>query len=732
LVTLVRRMRERRVFRGAGYYIVGAWALLQVGDVVVEPAGLPTWSMTALLYLLILGFPLAIFLSWRYDITEHGIVRTMASGGEGANPDVLQLRIADYLILAMLLGILGFVGYRSLIMARDAGEHLADGGPAIQSASAAPLESIAVLPFADLSPGEEKAFLGDGISDTVTHVLSQVDGIQVIARTSSFAFKNRNLPVQEIAAALKVAHILEGSVQRAGDKLRIIARLINAATGAEVWSGYYDRSMEGVFAIQDEIAQEVATALRVTVLGQGDVDVEPGYRPKLAAFEAFILGREALDRGGAESLGEAVEQFQRAVDIDPGYALAYVMLGKATAMTSNPSGGASRRDAVEASGAFVRKALDLDPLLPEAHVGQASYQLAIKEFAGAERSARRALELSPSHPEAYETLHVVFWVQGQYDEALAMARRAAELDPEDDGYQLTLANALWSVGRSEASMAKIRQVLERDPRSLKAMTAAARYLRQLGRSGEALYWDERALALDSRNPSRQFTVCLGILQLWDLEAARSCVERHLEAHPQDPEARHYHALLTGNAQAGIANAREQVEANPNFWYRKMQLLDWLVVDGANEEALAVVRSGFPELLEDPPRVRDMTVWVARNLAVALAGLGQTEQARAVNEAGLAHLEVQRKLQGSALATGIDDVYFLANLGALDEAIDRLSEAIDRDWQFYSFGLLFEDFLPAALVADPRFDQQVERLAAIMAEERAWYEANRDRDLLGDA
>lgn len=730
MVSIIRRMRERRVFRGAAYYIVAAWAILQVGDVVVEPAGLPPWSMTALLYLLVLGFPLAIFLSWRYDITEHGIVRTVASSDEGLDPALLRLRAADYLILLMLLGILGFAAYRSLVMARQAGELVADAeAPAVPPAVAAPLESIAVLPFADMSPGEERAFLGDGISDTVTHVLSQVDGIQVIARTSSFAFKGRNLPVQEIAAVLGVAHVLEGSVQRAGDQLRIIARLINAGTGAEVWSGYYDRTMEAVFAIQDEIAQEVATALRVKVLGEGAVEVESGYQPDFAAFEAFIRGREALDRGDFESLVEARELFQRAVDIDPDYALAYVMLSKATVVSSTPAAGVSRRELVEQAAAINRKALDIDPLLPDAHVGQAMYLLNVKDFPGAERSARRAMELSPSHAPAFDALQALYWTQGRYEEALDAARRAAELDPEDDGYQLTLANSLWAVGRSEASVGTIRKVLKRNRRSLQAMGMLARFLRQLGHSGEALYWEDRALALDSSNPARQFTHCLGLLQLWDREGALTCFKGHLAKYPDDAEAKHYRAVLTGDAEAGLANARQQVEANPNFWYRKMQLADWLVITGANEEVLAVVEQAFPELLGEPPQVRDMTVWIARNLVAALLALGEDERARAVARAGLEHLDMQRKLQGSALASGIDDVYFLAYLGEIDEAIDHLREAIDRDWQFYSFGLLFPDHLPGVLVDDPRFGEQVQRLAEIMADERAWYEANRNRDLI---
>jgi tetratricopeptide (TPR) repeat protein len=319
---------------------------------------------------------------------------------------------------------------------------------------------------------------------------------------------------------------------------------------------------------------------------------------------------------------------------------------------------------------------------------------------------------------------------GRYDDALDAAERAVELDPEDNDYQMTLAMALWNVGRSEKAIATIKNVVRREPENPRHFSTLARYLRQFGRSGEAQYWTVRAARLDPGNPELQLGVCRGQMQLWDVAGARRCMEAFLVEYPGHPEATQYLASINQDAELGLANARAMVETNPNVWYRKMQLAGWLTATGNDEEAIAMIRETFPEMFADPPQVRDMTIWLARSLVQAHLNLGDREKAYALIDVALAHLDSQRKLQGSGLATGTDDVMLLGWRGEISEAVNRLEEAIDRDWQFYSFGLMMPEGWPPELYEDPRFQAQVERQRGIMAEERAWYEANKDRDLLG--
>jgi TolB-like protein/Tfp pilus assembly protein PilF len=720
---LIARLRQRRVFRSAGYYVLGAWVVLQVGDVIVEPAGLPPWSMTALLYALLLGFPLALFLGWRYDITEHGIVRTREGTDHPVDPESLRLKAADYAMIAGLLAVLGIAAWQLAPVARDAG-HPASESATVAPAAAYPPGSIAVLPFANLSTDNAQRFLAHGISDTVMHVLAQVEGLAVTARTSSFAFEDSNLGIPEIAEELQVQHVLEGSVQRADDQVRIIARLINTQTGTEVWSGYYDRAVSSVFDIQDEIAQEVTTALTVKVLNQEEVAVTPGYQPDLAAFEEVVLGRDALEKATVDDFAEAYERFQRAVEIDPDYALAYVLLAEALPANARTL-GLERSEWIALADEYISRALDLDPLLPEGHVFQSTALLARKQFSEAEQSARRALEISPSLASAYHALRNVYQVREAYDEALTYARKAVELDPEKNQYRLGLARSLWDVGRSEAATATVKEAIRRNPDNISNYLFLARWLRQTGHSGEALYWDKVALDMDPKAPNLRFNYCLGLLQLWRVEDATQCTETYLEEFPGDPEATNYIAHLTGNVALGLENGRREVENNPTSWYRRMQLADWLAMAGLAEELVALFRDAFPALFTDPPEVQPMTIWAASNLVRAYQLLGEHDRANALIVAALEHIETQRKLQGTGLSSGIDDVSFLAHRGDLDLAIERLTEAIDRDYQFYSFALIVNPQLAPALLAEPAFQAQVDRLAARMAQEYAWYETNRD-------
>lgn len=726
---LIARLRKRRVFRSAGYYVLGSWVLLQVGDVVSEPAGLPAWSMTALLWVLVLGFPMALFLGWRYDITDHGVVRTLPGDDDDVSPEDLRLRTRDYLVIAAMVAILGAAAWQLAPMARDrapAGAGPAETRTAVQDFSDG---SVAVLPFVDLSQGGGQGFLAHGISDTVTHMLSQVDGLSVTARTSAFAFEDSNLAIGDIATALGVQHLLEGSVQKAGEQVRIIARLIDTRDGAEVWSGYYDRGLDSIFDIQDEIAQEVTTAMMTEVLGAGDVEVARGYQPDLAAYEQVILGREALALDTMEGAQEAMERFERAIEIDPDYALPHAMLSRTIPRNAQRL-GLQRAEMIDRTEVHVDRALDLDPLLPEAHAERAQIQLARKQLVEAEASAQRALELSPSFAYAYSVLSRIYYTESRFEDALAAARKAVELDPESNAYQLHLSRALWDLGRSEAAISAVREAIERNPDIPGNYNTIARQLRQMGRSGEALYWEKRAWDLDPNDPRQRLAYCQGLLQVWAFDEATACIGAYREEHPDDYEANNYYAHLTGDVELGLASARATVEANPNFWYPRMQLADWLILEELPEEMIGLFRESFPGLFLEPPVVQPISIWAARNLVFAYQQLGQDEKANALIDAALAHIEEQRNLQGTGMFTGTDDVVFLAQRGDIDQAVYRLTEAIDHDWQFFSWGLVINPLLPEALVNDAGFQAQVERLADIMAGEYAWYQENKDRDLPG--
>jgi TolB-like protein/Flp pilus assembly protein TadD len=692
--------------------VLGAWLLLQIGDVIVEPAGLPGWSMTALLYVLILGFPLALFLGWRYEITEHGLVRSRPISAAEADELDLSLRPRDYVIFAALVIITGAVLYR--LIPSISTEHR-QAVEAERIAREAKPGSIAVLPFADISQGADQGYLGDGLADTVTHVLSQVDGLTVTARTSSFAFKDKNLNISTIADELSVANILEGSVQKAGDRVRIIARLIETDGGTELWSGNFDRELAGIFAIQDEIAREVVVALQDVLAGK-DTDITESYRPDLAAYEQVILGRNKWAKRTSASLEAATAHFRKAIEIDPNYALAYVYLAQMT----------DRTERTERRG-LIDKALDLDPLLGEAHAALAADQTAEKEYDAAEQSLLRAVELNPSDVDTRLTYSHWHFLQGRKEEALVQARLAAELDPQSNDAQVVLANVLWSLSRSEEAMAVIRDNIERAPEVPSNYDLLIRWLIQLGRAGEAAYYTQALYRLDPDNRDNQNMLCGIHYQFWEIEAGLACNRAYMERHPDDTEARKWYAGYTGDYETAIRLSAADVEATPNWIYRRVQLAHWLSYDGQWGRALEELEPVLPGLFAELPVLDDWNVWPARIVAQAWIETGQRERADVLLEAILDTLDRMRKLQGSGWTTGVDDVLVYALQGERDKALTHLERAIDSGWCFFSYDVSRDPNLNA-MRDDPDLIALWDKLATRMAREREWFEQHKDDPL----
>ena len=718
MIKLIRELRQRRVFRGAGYYLLAAWGVLQVADVIAEPAGLPAWSMTVLLYLLVLGFPVAMVLSWRFDIGEHGLVRTQAENLEGVPPE--PLRTVDYLIIAALIAVSSAALYGLLPVAQQAADERGDDAAPMPALRA---NAVAVLPFVDISQGQDQGFLGEGISDTVMHVLAQIGELSVTARTSSFAFKGKNLSVREIATALAVAHVLEGSIQRAGDKVRIIARLIDARDEIEVWSGYYDRTVESIFAIQDEIAREVAAALTTKVLGKGGSEaVDEGYRPRLDAYEKFILGKQQFALGTVPGWKAARTLFQEAVNLDPGYALAWVHLAQAT--LSVPAEKESRSTVIGKAMALVEKAIDLDPRLAEAQLQSARILMVQKRAVEAGAAVQRALALRPSYADAFALQSELAFGSTDFDEALVRIRRAIELDPQENAYRSQLAEILWAQGRSEEAFATIKTAIQRNPELGSNYLKLGRWSEQFGEIGKGAYWNLQAIRLYQDPKTEQWAHCFNLVQLWAFDRAKSCVDEFLSLYPDHVEARQYRAILSWDVEAAIANLQPEVGANPNFHYRRYQLADWLAAEARWEDVIDVLKPTAPEFFSSDPVVNDFNVWSALNIARALFGLGDDAQATAILEAGLDYLDRRRKLQGTGFTLGIDDVQFLIVLGRYDEAMERLTKAVQAGWRFYSFLVPFSPlFDPVRERAD--FQAAMQTIEDDMAGHLAWYLEHRD-------
>ncbi|MFN0152390.1 MAG: protein kinase domain-containing protein [bacterium] len=376
----------------------------------------------------------------------------------------------------------------------------APGAPG--SATAEGVKSIAVLPFANMSGNPDNEYFSDGLAEELLSVLAKVQGLRVAARTSSFHFKGHTGDIAEVGKQLKVATILEGSVRRAGDKVRVTAQLINAADGFHLWSETYDRQLDDVFAIQADIASQVVGALKVTLLGGEAERLAKRPTENLEAYDAYLLGQQRIGRRRSDSIVESMEYFQKAIDLDPDFALAYVGLANAIVLQTDyfGFGALDPKDALSRGEALINKTLALDSQLGEAYATLGSIRMASANLEEAEQAFRRAIELNPSYAPTYVLYSELASWQDE-DRALDLARKAFELDPLSPSANNSLASALKRKKNFDEALVRFRHAIEIDPGFVRAYSGIADiYTNDLEQPEEGAKWLEKAIELDPRNP----------------------------------------------------------------------------------------------------------------------------------------------------------------------------------------------------------------------------------------
>jgi len=311
LTLFLREARRRRVFRVAGLYVVAAWVVLQVADLLFESWGVSASALRHVWIGAVLGFPVALILGWRYDISGGRIIR-VAGSDEAAD---LSIGRTDYIILAALAIVAIAIAYRTVIDVSIA--PATNPTPVVSTEVVA--NSLAVLPFVNMSDDPGNEYFSDGLTETLLHMLAQLPDLKVSARTSAFSFKNKNVDIRTIALALGVAHVLEGSVQKAGNRVRVTAQLIRADDGFHVWSQNYDRDLNDIFAIQDEISGDVAVALGSALLGEDDAGIRNVETENFAAYDIYLRALEQQNINTKEALLNANQFFNAALEKDPGF-----------------------------------------------------------------------------------------------------------------------------------------------------------------------------------------------------------------------------------------------------------------------------------------------------------------------------------------------------------------------------------------------------------------------------
>jgi serine/threonine-protein kinase len=448
-------------------YAVGAWAVVEVSATTFPLLGLPEWTARFVVVLALLGLPVALTLAWFFDVTPGGLVRTPdaaaippANGGSVSPAAGSPATAAPVATTPARGRAAGFFGLGMLVALVTVAAYFRFG-PAGPSATRANIDSIAVLPFDDFSPARDQEYLGDGMAEELLDRLAKVEGLRVAARTSSFAFKNTNEDMKEIGRKLGVRSVLEGSVRRDGDQLRVTAQLIDAETGYHLWSDSYDRTISSVFAIQDEIANEIMAALRKQVMPTAIAGARAPA--SVRAHELYLQAVSRWHNRSDVSVRLAISLFEQAVAEDPEYAEAYAGLAQAYAVL--PSlGDFPVQEAIAKGAGAAAQALALNAGLADAHAALGQIAQGFEwDLNSAERAYRRALTFNPGYATAHQWYAETLMMLGRYSEAQEHVDEAIALDPLSPSAKAVRAYLLAVRGQTDAALDAYRDVTTLHP-----------------------------------------------------------------------------------------------------------------------------------------------------------------------------------------------------------------------------------------------------------------------------
>jgi TolB-like protein/tetratricopeptide (TPR) repeat protein len=449
--TFFTELKRRNVYKVAIAYVVGGWALSQGIAQVFPVFDIPNWIIRLIVLLIIIGLPIALVLAWSFELTPEGIKRT-----ETADAMPAAAKPKKYVwIYVVIIGAAVSIGL--FLLGRYSAENKTASPAGIST------KSIAVLPFDNLSRDPDNAFFAEGVQDEILTRLAKVADLKVIARTSTQRFKRVPDDLQQIAKQLGVMNILEGSVQRAGDQVRVNVQLINAMTDAHLWAETYDRKLTDIFAVESEIAKTIAETLQARLSGseKSSIAKTPTVNPE--AYELYLRGKFFAENRTGADLRKSIEYYDQSIAKDPGYPLAYVSLADSYLLLT-AYGDTSPKESIAPAKVALRKALKLDDSLAQAHASSGLLATLELDLNRAISELERAIQLNPNYATAHHWIALPLMFVGQLDRGIAEGKRAIELDPLSLIINADLCWMYFNARRYDEAEAQARKTLEMDPR----------------------------------------------------------------------------------------------------------------------------------------------------------------------------------------------------------------------------------------------------------------------------
>jgi adenylate cyclase len=491
-LSFFKELKRRNVFKVGIAYVVVGWLVAQVLQLVFESFGTPDWAIKTVLVLLATGLPFSLFFAWAFEMTPEGLKREHEVDRSQSIAPQTGKKLNTMIFAVMAMALAYFV-YDKFVLStgretaaiesavEEATSQIVTEQADSSEATSATDNSIAVLPFVNMSDDASNEYFSDGLSEELLNLLTKIPELRVTSRSSAFSYKDKNFKITDVGRELNVSNILEGSVRKSGNQVRITAQLIKVDGDVHLWSESYTRELTDIFELQDEIATAVVKALRIELL---DEEMSPDrVTISPAAYDLFLRGRGERNENIAGSLQRAADYLQRAIEIEPEYAAAMALLA-GTYLDMDEYGSMSITESLRLSGPLVDRALELEPQQPDAWVALGYRQLRLDQNRQAGESFQRALKLAPSNIEALSRYSNVLNTEGNFRKYLELYRTLSELDPQNPNHEVTYQNTRARFGENELIAESLDQLREKhydDPRFYDGSASYYRSMHQYDR-----------------------------------------------------------------------------------------------------------------------------------------------------------------------------------------------------------------------------------------------------------
>ncbi len=692
LHNLFDELKRRRVIRVATLYVVVFWPVIQIVDILSPAMGLPDSAMRYLVLAFVAGLPLVLIFAWIFDLNESGLAIDHGESESEKPSALIGSRVELGIIGIMLLVVAGLFYVQTSLEAPSVEKSLAassdDASYIAQSVDISELRSIAVLPFDIFSEESRDRFFADGLTEELLNVLARVNGLQVAARTSSFAYRNVKKTAQQIGRELNVAVLLEGSVRRNDfdNTVRVTAQLIRSGDGSHIWSRTYDRELKDVFKIQDEIATAVVNELKISLLGGEAELMKSRASASPEAMITYSMGQTELGRRTEVSLNDAGRFFRRAIELDPNYVDAWVGLADVYTLSASYGFGDKQVNLAEAQKT-VDKALELDSKSGAAWASRGLLLSNSNDSAGARQALVKALELNPNYAMAH------MWYASALDdpkEKFKHFRRAYELDPRSPVAGFNVAQQYIARGRDAEAIDVFSKIVDADPNYARAYDLIANISTKRGRIGDAIHHHERAFELQP-NANSAFEIASLHLTMGNVTSAMQWAD---VARPMDRRENHVRFDWLDAKRYAVAGNEEMMKASlrklakPPMEGEAFYLIstyaaytlgdnDLTIANWEGAQRLSAIENDFSSF-------DDQTLQLAQiGAAYAYASKGDTKKSGALID------QLTNSIESAIAKENVSDPelwyrYALLNglRGQTQGALIALQRAVDEGWRDY--------------------------------------------------